>query len=391
MELRITAAGRAALADPVNVGVSAVRVTKVLVGSGQGPGGADDDARTVLRNQRDSAVAGGSTAVPARVVVRGDVVATAAYSIAEVGLEAAIGGGQPFLFAYWTNAGQVFAAAAAGVTVVIIAAIDVVAETPAVLTIDLDPTVQANFSSTFAGLTDTQAGALVARNYYRVDAAGGSLVALTAAEVLADLFTGIASARYVRKGGNGFQALTRGEVVQDLLAAIGQNTYLRRAAGGGFEGLTRAEAVHDLLTGLDAGSYPRVRVVAGVRSLEGLTSTQLAAVFIRRWHLAARVRLSLQWQLLGELSVDAGWRIIGRVDLTVDNHLSAVRVRLVQNGQELTSEYVAGTNSNKPASFTVSNLAAGVVRLEALSFSPDATANYAEAGESETFLHATAV
>ena len=83
MELRITAGGRAALADPANVGINAVRVTKVLVGSGQGPGGVDDDARTALRNQRDSAVAGGSTAVPARVVVRGDVAATAAYSITE--------------------------------------------------------------------------------------------------------------------------------------------------------------------------------------------------------------------------------------------------------------------------------------------------------------------
>ena len=163
----------------------------------------------------------------------------------------------------------------------------------------------------------------------------------------------------------------------------------RPAAGS--KGLPRAAVMSDLLTGIADGSFVRVSENAGVRSLEALTSTQLAAVFIRRWHLAARVRLSLQWQLLGELSVDAGWRIIGRVDLTVDNHLSAVRVRLVQNGQELTSEYVAGTNSNKPASFTVGDLAAGVVRLEALSFSPDATSNYVEAGETETFLLATAV
>ena len=252
MELRITAAGRVALADPANIGVAAVRVTKVLVGSGQGPGGVDDDARTALRNQRDSAVAGGSTTVPARVVVRGDVVATAAYNVTEVGLEAAIGGGQPFLFAYWTNAGQVFAAAAAGVTVVIVAAIDVVSETPAELTIDVDPAVQANFSSTFAGLTDTQAGALVASNYYRVNAAGVRLVAMTVAEVLADLFAGVASARYVRKQGGGFQSLTRGEVAQDLLAALGQEAYLRRAAGGGFEGLPRADVIEDL-GGVDAG------------------------------------------------------------------------------------------------------------------------------------------
>ena len=247
MELRIIAAGRAALADAANVGVNAVRVTKVLVGSGQGPGGVADDARTALRNQRDSAVAGGSTMVAARVLVRGDVAATAAYNITEVGLEARIGAGAPFLFAYWSNAGEVFAAAVDGVTVLVIAAVDVVAETPAQLTVDVDPTVQANFSATFAALTDTQAGPLVANNYYRANAAGTTLTAMTAAEVLADIFSGIASARYVRKSGNGFQALTRGEVAQDLLASIGGENFLRRASGGGFEGLTAAATAAALL------------------------------------------------------------------------------------------------------------------------------------------------
>ena len=247
MVLRITAAGRAALADSANVGVNAVRVTKVLLGSGQGPGGEADDARTALRNQRDSAVAGGSTMVPARVLVRGDVAATAAYNVPEIGLEAQVGAGAPFLFAYWSNAGEVFAAAVDGVVVLVIAAIDVVAETPAMLTVDVDPSVQANFSATFAGLTDTQAGPLVARNYYRANADGTTLTAMTAAEVLADIFSGVASARYVRKSGNGFQALTRGEVAEDLLAGVGSREFLRRAAGGGFEGLTAAAAAAAML------------------------------------------------------------------------------------------------------------------------------------------------
>ena len=266
MVLRITAAGRAALADADNVGISAVRITKVLVGSGQGPGGADDDARVALRNQRDSAVAGGTTMVPARVLVRGDVAATAAYNITEIGLEAQIGAEAPFLFAYWTNAGEVFAAAVDGVLVLVIAAIDVVAETPADLTVDVSPTVQAQFSSTFAELTDTQAGALVPLNYYRANADGTRLVAMTDAEVLADLFSGVASARYVRKSGQGFEALTRGEVAKDLLATIGNLNFLRRADNaGGFEGLTAAAAAAAWL----AAAPPRLLTYTASGSVQG--------------------------------------------------------------------------------------------------------------------------
>ena len=315
MVLRITAAGRAALADADNIGINGVRITKVLVGSGQGPGGADDDARTALRNQRDSAVASGSTMVPARVLVRGDIAATAAYSITEIGLEARIGAGEAFLFAYWTDAGEVFAAAVDGVVVLVIAAVDVVAETPAELTVTVTPTVQANFSATFAGLTDTQSGALAANSYYRVRADGMLLVAQTAAQVLADLFNGIASARYVRKSGSGFEALTRGEVAQDLLAAVAAGAYLRRADAGGFEALTRAQVVHDITNGLDDNDFLRINTVGGQRRLEGLTRDQMAALFVVRWELAQETLLQTLnlWVSLGTVALPSGWRVEGAV------------------------------------------------------------------------------
>ena len=364
MVLRITAAGRAALADADNVGINAVRITKVLVGSGQGPGGTDDDARAALRNQRDSAVAGGSTMVPARVLVRGDVAATAAYSITEIGLEAKVGANAPFLFAYWSNAGEVFAAAVDGVVVLVIAAVDVVAETPAALTIEVAPTVQANFSATFAGLTDTQAGALVASNYYRVTADGARLVAATAAEVLADLFSGVASARYVRKQGDGFQALTRGEVAQDLLAAIVAGGYLRRAAGGGFEGRTKAQVLDELLSGLADDAFVRVDVVGGERRLVGLTAADMRALFVRRWHLEAdhTIARTPNWGLVGSLSVPAGWDVSGRVTVS-GFRSSGVGVRLVSGGQTLASDTFTGNAQH--ALPTVLGAPGGDLRLEA--------------------------
>lgn len=321
MLLRITDAGRAALADGANVGVAGVRITKVLVGSGQGPGGAGDDTRVALRNQRDSAVAGGSTMVPARVLVRGDVAATASYNITEVGLEARVGAaGAPFLFAYWSNAGEVFAAAVAGVVVLVVAAIDVVPETPAELSVDVSPTVQAEFSSTFAGLTDTPSGGLAAGAYYRVRNVGDALalVAATAAEVLADLFSGIASARYIRKTGGGFQALTRGEVAQDLLAGIGQSEYLRRTSSGTFEGLTRAEALSDLLSGLDDDDFVRVSVAGGQRRLVGLTVAEFAALFRRRGVVANFAVGARGYVTVATLmNVPAGWFVTGYARVAV--------------------------------------------------------------------------
>ena len=53
--LRLTDAGRAAIADGANTGTRAVTFTKMALGAGQAPGSAADDARTALRD-RDAAL-----------------------------------------------------------------------------------------------------------------------------------------------------------------------------------------------------------------------------------------------------------------------------------------------------------------------------------------------
>ena len=259
--LRVTTAGRAALADPNNVGVQAVRITRVLVGSGSGPGGAADDSRTTLRTQRDAAAAGGAVQVAARIAVRADVVGTAAYAVTEAGLEAAVGAGAAFLFAYWTNAGEVYAAVADGVAVLVVAAIDIVSGTPADLTVAIDPTVALSGATAFGALSDVPAG-LVANSYYRASANGGRL-----------------------------------------------------------DPVTRADVLSDLLTGLAGGTYPRVVEAGGVRSIEGLTASELLAdlsALIPRADLAADLVIpdGAVWVDVLSLTVPAGWILVAGLTIS---------------------------------------------------------------------------
>lgn len=119
-QLRLTTAGRAALADGANIGINAVRYTKVAIGSGSGPGGEADDGRAALRNERDSAPVMGSTEVAGQVAVCGFVMATAAYQVREVGLFGRVGdSGAEALHAYWTDPSDIFAAAAEGSQVIV--------------------------------------------------------------------------------------------------------------------------------------------------------------------------------------------------------------------------------------------------------------------------------
>ena len=113
-KLSLLAAGRAAVADGLNRGTNAVRLTRVAIGDGLNAGGADDDARAALRSQRDGAAAAGSTAVPARIAYRADIAPSGTYQVTEIGLFAKIGeAGAEFLFAYWAAADAAGAAAGA--------------------------------------------------------------------------------------------------------------------------------------------------------------------------------------------------------------------------------------------------------------------------------------
>ena len=179
---RITDAGRAALADGQNRGVREIQFASLAVGSGSGPGGAGDDARTALRTQTDTGVLTGSTSLAGRIALQATIVATAAYDVTEVGLFARIGAaGQPFLAAYWTDGGRAVAAASgAGDTLVLAGVIDLQAAA-ADVTVTVAPALTLNapvtLSELLAGLADDA--------FVRVALAGGvrSLVGLTASEL----------------------------------------------------------------------------------------------------------------------------------------------------------------------------------------------------------------
>ena len=139
-ELRLTDLGRAALADGSNRGTNAVRLTKMAIGSGQGPGGAADDSRTALRNQRAVVALGGSTMVSGRIAVRGEFQPTAAYGVTELGLLGRVGTDPEILVAYWTDDGERLASTVADTRLVIAGSIDI-APAAAEVTVNVDASV----------------------------------------------------------------------------------------------------------------------------------------------------------------------------------------------------------------------------------------------------------
>ena len=145
--LKLTAAGRAAVADGANRGTRAVRFTRAQVGSGLKPRNADDDERAALRVPRDAAAASGNTEVPGRIAWRGDFDATGNYAVTEVGLWGRIGAAPEFLAAYWAveSAAQAIAAVVNGQSLVLAGVIEIV-NPAAALAIDVAPTIvfQAN-------------------------------------------------------------------------------------------------------------------------------------------------------------------------------------------------------------------------------------------------------
>lgn len=123
-DLRLTNAGRAALADGANVGASAVRITHVAIGDGSGPGGADDDALAALRSERMREAAVGSAPVERRIAFRADYEPAAAFDVTEVGVLGNAPGEAVTLLAYWSDGGTAIARTAAGTTTVIAAALE---------------------------------------------------------------------------------------------------------------------------------------------------------------------------------------------------------------------------------------------------------------------------
>ena len=112
---------------------------------------------------------------------------SAVREIAEVGLVARVGAGAEFLAAYGAvpPAAAAHAALAPGATTVLATVVEVRAA-QADIAVPAAAGVAATGAATFAGLAETPP-ALTAAAYYRANATGTALDALTAAEVAQDL------------------------------------------------------------------------------------------------------------------------------------------------------------------------------------------------------------
>ena len=119
-ELRLTTAGRAAIADGANRGINKISFTKFSIGSGFGPSGAANDARAALRNERHSAAVTGTTAVAGEIALFSEIATDAAYDVREIGLWGRQGAaGAETLYAFWTDPAEKFAAAVDGSKIIV--------------------------------------------------------------------------------------------------------------------------------------------------------------------------------------------------------------------------------------------------------------------------------
>lgn len=143
-EFRLTTAGRAALADGANRGINAIQFTKISVGSGFGPGGAADDGRAALRNQRDEAALAGSTAVAGEIALVAEISPSADYEVREVGLWGRAGSGAETLYAFWTDPAEIFDRAVEGTQTVVAGALSVA---PATADVTVTPDVKVTLES----------------------------------------------------------------------------------------------------------------------------------------------------------------------------------------------------------------------------------------------------
>ena len=181
-ELRITDLGRAALADGANRGTNAIRLTKMVIGDGSGPGGAADDGRTALRNQRGVAALDGTSTVSGRIAVRGVFNPAAAYGVSELGLLGRVGQGAEELYAYWTDGGTLLASTVAATRLVIAGSLDI-APAAAEVTVTVssevslgDPTLSATVTAVGARVDAIEAADFAAQ----VTALTGRVAALEA-------------------------------------------------------------------------------------------------------------------------------------------------------------------------------------------------------------------
>ena len=172
MRLALTDAGRAALVDPDNTGLSAVRFTRLQIGSGGVDGGSTN--RAALRTPGDAAAAAGSAGglVPG-LALSSTIPATSAYSVNEVGLWAAVGAGAEFLAGYFGQAAAL-ARTVSGVPIVVTVSVQIT-DAAADVVVTVSPSITVIGASRYLALLDTPAAFGGAGGIARVNAASNGI------------------------------------------------------------------------------------------------------------------------------------------------------------------------------------------------------------------------
>ena len=188
--LRLTNVGVAAILKPANVGTQAVRITRLALGAGSGPGGAGNDARTTLRDQRDIENVVGSPAVAGKIAVLAEYTTATAYPVTELGLFAQIDANPAFLLAYWTDDGTPFINKVSDLRTLVAATLSVV-RSKADIAVTVSPAITVGAAVSFDDLSDTPASKVnAARRKVAVKADGAGLeyaTTLAAHEVATDV------------------------------------------------------------------------------------------------------------------------------------------------------------------------------------------------------------
>ena len=182
-DFRLTAAGRAMIADGTNTGTAAVSLTRLALGSGSAAAGAANDGKTALITQRDAVAVVGAVDAAGQVAYRADFRPAASYSITEAGLFGRVGAaGVEKMIAYWTDGGTALAAAISGAALTVTgvlavqsAAADVTVTVSTAITLG-DPAQAAAVSANTTGR---------AANRRLIDALRTDLTALQAAALTA--------------------------------------------------------------------------------------------------------------------------------------------------------------------------------------------------------------
>lgn len=192
MNLQITDAGLLALAAAAET--HTVRLSRVAVGDGRGPGGQADAGRTALRTERDSAAAAAATpAAGPRLAVRAHVPTSADYAVSEVGVfgRPILAGGVPgdeTLFAFWTDPATTLTRAVPGAVIAIAGLTDVRNAGAGAVAAALQADLLVAVPQAFTDLADTPAQH-IAGNLLRIAPAGDAVDSVTVADAAAQILT----------------------------------------------------------------------------------------------------------------------------------------------------------------------------------------------------------